>query len=159
MEGFIFFPPLPSSLLELHCPSVCGPIGYLLDKVLHLKGNCIQMLACCIWPVLHMWIRPGYISPDRSLLLPDETFLAAERGVCLMWLYRLSQTLKLHCFLFLMIFSEVFSFLPYFYMTVRHQADAVKIRCSMSSPQNLAYFNDPSQPGMSCWISFHSLNF
>lgn len=56
-------------------------------------------------------------------------------------------------------FFEVFSFQPHFYMTVWHQADAVEMRCSMSSLQNPAYFNDLSQSGMSCWISFHRMDF
>lgn len=41
----------------------------------------------------------------------------------------------------------------------RHQADAVESRCSMSSPQSRAYFNDLFQSGTSGWISSHLLNF
>lgn len=73
--------------------NICSPVDYLQDIVYIWKGNCFQMQACCIWPLLHTWIRPGYISPDRRLVLPDETFLAAEKGVCFTWLCKSSQTL------------------------------------------------------------------
>jgi len=44
MEG----PPLLPSLLQLRCHSeYVVEIEYLLDKVIHLKGNCVQMLARC----------------------------------------------------------------------------------------------------------------
>ncbi len=161
MEGLIYLPILSFAQLSQWLESrVCGQMEYLLDKVLHLKGNCVQMLAC-FCPVLHMWIRLVYISPDSSLVLPDETFLAAEREVCLMWLYRLSHTLKLCCFLSLVIFlvrSSLSDCTLYDRSTSSRCCGKYSI-CSMSSPQNSAYFNDLSQSGMSCWISFHSLNF
>lgn len=103
MESFIFLASLlPLSRLSSWLETgVCGRTEYLLDEVLHLKGNCVQMLACCIWPALHMWIRPAYISPDRNLVLPDEVFLAPRRRTFLMWLYRQSETLRL-CLWFLL---------------------------------------------------------
>lgn len=134
LEGFIF---LPFSLFVPHLAPlsrwlesrVCGPIEYLLDKVLHLKGNCIQMLACYIWLVLHMWFRPDYISPDRSLVLPDETFLAAERPVCLMWLYRLSETLKLCCFLFLLFLGFLNSTNLLWQFDIKQMLWKLDVRC------------------------------
>lgn len=116
------------------------------------------MLACCIWPALHMWIRAGYISPDRSLVLPDETFLAAERGVRLMWLYRLSQTLKLCCFLFLVIFFFLTSSLSYrtfiWQFDIKQMLWKLYVQChryrtpliSMMCPSQARHVEFPSTP-------------
>lgn len=69
------------------------------------------MLPCCI-DLCGTWIRTGHISPDRSLVPPWRNILGCWKKRLHVWRYRLSQTLKLCCFIFLVIF---FSFLPYFY--------------------------------------------
>ena len=90
-----FFPPLFPAYYHHHCqhpplpapppapiellypgdwnPEFCGQAECRLDKVLHLKGNCLQMWAGLVWPRHALWIRLGYIGSDSRLLCTDET--------------------------------------------------------------------------------------
>lgn len=116
--------------------SVCGQTEYLLDKVLHVKGNCLQMSLRCIWPGLQacgsdlvMWVQTEVWS------VFDETFLAAKRGFRFMWLHRQFQT-RSAVFLSLWLFSSFTFYRPFIWrLDIKQMLWKLDVWCHHHSAQ------------------------